>query len=206
MGANDLEASEPLIECHADLSGFFYETLKSALATRRVEAPVPTERYLVDLLADLGHDETVLARSLVALELASQELGHEERLEQLRCLGDRALSISGLFDAHLERQGVSRGYITEVGSRAYRCASQLASASSRGPSRARAPIFFDLGEHFVTYADVLDDVREATALGTRDDVLSLYERYTKTGSPALLSKLTERGVLAVLPEAHTLKA
>ena len=79
-----------------------------------------------------------------------------------------------------------------MGSRAYRCASQLA-ASARGPARARAPVFFDLGEHFVTYADVLDDVREATALGTRDDVLSLYERYTKTGSPALLSRLSERG-------------
>jgi hypothetical protein len=203
MGTND--ATEPRIECHSDLSAFFYETLRSALSSRRVEAPVPTERYLVDLLADLGHDETVLARSLVALELESQELAPDERLEQLRALGDRALSISGLFDAHLEHQGLSRGYVTEVGSRAYRCASQLA-ASARGPARARAPVFFDLGEHFVTYADVLDDVREATALGTRDDVLSLYERYTKTGSPALLSRLSERGVLTVLPEAHTLKA
>jgi hypothetical protein len=203
MGAKDPATGESCIECHTDLSAFFYETLRGALASRRVEAPVPTERYLVDLLADLGHDETVLAHSLVALELESQDLDHEGRLDLLRSLGDRALSISGLFDAHLEHHGLSRGYVTEVGSRAYRCASQLASASARGPSRARAPVFFDLGERFITYADVLDDVREATALGTRDDVLSLYERYTKTGSPALLSKLSERGVLAVLPETHT---
>jgi hypothetical protein len=202
MGTNHANSDDnaSLIECHTNLSGFFHETLRSALASRRVEAPVHTERYLVDLLSDLGHDETVLGRSLVELELDSQELEPEARLERMRTLGDQALSISGLFDAHLERHGLLRTYVFEVGQRAYRSASRLASASPRGPRRACAPVFFDLGAHFATYAEVLDDVREATALGTRDDVLSLYERYTKTGSPALLSKLTERGVLPVNSE------
>jgi hypothetical protein len=204
MGSNhdgaDVDAGESLIECHTDLSAFFHDTLRSALSSRRVEAPPPTERYLVDLLADLGHDETVLSQSLVALELESQELTRDARLEHLRALGDRALSISGLFDPHLERRGLSRAYVSELGSRAYRHASHLAGASPRGPMRACATVFFDLSAHFCTYANVLDDVREATALGTRDDVLSLYERYAKTGSPALLSKLFERGVLQVTAE------
>lgn len=202
MGANDTSSDGPfpLIEPCADLAGFFHETLRSALASRRVDAPVHTERYLVDLLADLGHDETVLARSLVELELDGQELGGEAKLERMRSLGDQALSISGLFDAHLERHGLSRSYVVAVGRRAYQRASHLASASRRGHHRACAPVFFDLGAHFATYADVLDDVREQTALGTRDDVLSLYERYTKTGSAQLLTKLTDRGVLPIAPE------
>jgi hypothetical protein len=206
MGANhEAPTNEPLIECHSDLSSFFHETLRSALVSRRIEPPERTERYLVDLLSDLGHDETVLSRSLVELELESHELDSEARIEHLRTLGDQALSISGLFEPHLERHGLTRSYVREVGSRAYHSASQLASAVGRC-GRATAAVFFDLGAHFGTYAEVLDDVREKTALGTRDDVLSLYERYEKTGSPALLQRLFKRGVLPMASELTALKA
>jgi hypothetical protein len=205
MGAKDLapNANEPLIECHSDLSSFFHDTLRSALASRRIDAPARTERYLVGLLAELGHDETVLNKSLVELELESHELEAEARLEHLRTLGDHALSISGLFEAHLEHHGLSRRYVSEMGSRAYHTACQLATACAQGGAAA---VFYDLGERFRTYADVLDDVREKTALGTRDDVLSLYERYERTGSPALLNRLSARGVLLLSSERDALKA
>jgi hypothetical protein len=58
-------------------------------------------------------------------------------------------------------------------------------------------VFQDLGAHFRTYAEVLEDVREATALGTPDDVLSLYERFQKTRSPAVAERLAAHGVLSV---------
>jgi hypothetical protein len=208
MGAKDQApaTNETLIECHADLSTFFHETLRSALESRRVDVPARTERYLVGLLAELGHDETVLSRSLVELELESHELAWAERLERLRTLGDQALSISGLFEAHLEHHGLSRAYVSEVGSRAYYSASQIATACGQHTQRSTAAVYYDLGERFCTYAEVLDDVREKTALGTRDDVLSLYERYEKTGSPALLNRLVERGVLPLNGERCGLKA
>ena len=205
MGAKEENPSahEALIECHHDLSSFFHDTLRSALASRRIDAPPPTERYLVGLLAELGHDETVLNKSLVELELESHELEAEARLEHLRTLGDHALSISGLFEAHLEHHGLTRRYVSEVGSRAYHTACQLATACAQSSAAA---VFYDLGERFRTYAEVLDDVREKTALGTRDDVLSLYERYEKTGSPALLNRLSARGVLLLGVSRSSLKA
>jgi hypothetical protein len=205
MGAREPAPNEnqALIECHTDLAAFFHETLRSAFASRRIEAPVRTERYLVGLLAELGHDETMLNKSLVELELESHELDAEARLSHLRTLGDHALSISGLFEPHLERHGLTRRYVSEVGSRAYHSACQLATA---GAQSAVAAVFYDLGERFRTYAEVLDDVREKTALGTPDDVLSLYERYEKTGSPALLNRLSARGVLLLASEQGALKA
>jgi hypothetical protein len=187
----------PIIECHTDLRAFFHETLTRALASRKVEAPPTTEYYLVSLLAVLGHDTAPLARSFVELEIANQteeaDAAGSSRVQRFQAVGDQALSVSGLFDAHLERHGISRTYVADLGARAYRTAAQLA-ASSRRP---QAQVFFDLGEHFGTYAAVLDQVRENTALGTPDDVLSLYERYQRTHSPLLLERLMTHGVFDV---------
>lgn len=190
----DSESPNPRIECHTDLSAFFYETLNKALTTRRVEAPQHTESYLVRLLADLAHSERALSQSLVQLRCDAELGPPDERLDKLQALGDGALSASSLFEAHLERKGVSRSYVEDMGKSAYRCASYLASASQRQKDRQRAQVFFDLGERFATYASVLEDVREATALGGGADLLSLFERYQKTQSPALLERMVAHGV------------
>lgn len=176
------------IECHVDLKAFFHETLSHALSQRKVEVPEPTEFYLVGLLATLRD----VSRSLVELSFA-QEGDDCSRLTRLRSVGDQALSVSGLFDAQLERRGISRSYLSDLGSRAYRGASVLA----RKSRDARAEVFEDLGSHFTTYAELLEDVREATALGTPDDVLALYERFQKTRSPALAERLLGHGVLPI---------
>ncbi len=149
------------------------------------------------LLAQLSHDTAPLSSSLVELSLEAQVAERRARLAKLRVLGDHALSYSGLFDAHRERLGIARSYLLEVGSRAYRSASQLACTSARAVERDQASVFDELGSRFDVFSEVLDDVREATALGTRDDVLSLYERFVKTGSPVLQQKLKEHGVLSI---------
>ena len=185
------------IECHADLSAFCHEALTRALSSRKVEAPESTAFYLVGLLATLGHDTAAFSRSLVELSFDLAATSRAERLARLRSVGDQALSVSGLFDAHLEHRGISRTYLADLGSRAYRTACQLASNSTQRGERTRAEVFFDLGEHFGTYAAVLEDVRETTVLGTPDDVLALYERFQKTRSPALAERLLARGVVPI---------
>jgi hypothetical protein len=185
------------IECHTSLSAYFHETLVRAFAVKGIEAPPPTEFYLVGLLEGLGHDTAPLSRTLVELSIEVENASRGEKLTRLRSVGDQALSVSGLFDVHLERRGISRSYVVDVGSRAYRSASQLASASSQSSERARASVFFDLSARFQTYAEVLEGVRESTALGTPDDVLSLYERFCKTRSPALAERLIAHGVVSV---------
>jgi hypothetical protein len=179
------------------LKAYFHETLTHVLATRKVEAPTGTEFYLVGLLSALGHDAVALSRSLVELSFDVERAQHGERLERLRNVGDQALSVSGLFDAHLERRGISRSYVADLGSRAYRTAGQLAGSSRERAERARAEVFLDLGTHFRTYSEVLEDVREATVLGTPDDVLALYERFCRTRSPVLAERLMAHGVVSV---------
>lgn len=201
MGLNShasREDQEPqAITTCADVSDFFREALCRALSTRGVTPAPLTEHYLVVLLAQLSHDTAPLTASLVELSLSAQIAERGARLEKLRTLGDHALSYSGLFDAHRERHGVARSYVFDVGSRAYRSASQLAGTSGRAVERDQARVWDELGARFDVFAEVLDDVRESTALGTRGDVLSLYERFVKTGSPVLRQKLQEHGVLSI---------
>jgi hypothetical protein len=184
------------IESSTDLASFFHENVARALAVRQLEPPEPTTEYLVRLLADLGHDQGALSSSWVELELEAQAERGSTRLEKLRLLGDRALSYAGLFDAHRERCGLSAAYVESVGQRAYHGAFVVARCIS-GRAMQRAHVFHELSENFRTYRDVLDDVREATSLGTADDVLSLYERFVKTKSPMLRSRLAARGVFAL---------
>jgi hypothetical protein len=183
------------IECHVDLKAFFHETLTQALSQRKVEVPEPTEFYLVGLLATLGHES--VSRSLVELSFDVAQGDDEVRLAKLRNVGDQALSVSGLFDAQLERRGISRSYLRDLGSRAYRSAGALARRSRARGERERAEVFTDLGTHFRVYAELLEDVRESTALGTPDDVLALYERFQKTRSPAVAERLLGHGVVPI---------
>jgi len=184
-----------VIECHVDLKAFFRETLTRATCSRKLAVPELTEFYLVGLLSALGHDVEGVSRSLVELSFDVNDEREADRLTRLRSVGDQALSVAGLFDAQLERRGISRTYLGELGARAYRGAGALAERSRDLCQRARAAVFLDLGAHFGLYAELLEDVREATVLGTPDDVLALYERFQKTRSPAIAERLLGHGVL-----------
>lgn len=184
------------IECHADLRAFFHGTLTRALSARRICAPPFTEAYLVAMLSALGAGVTPNV-SLAELRIEAEAAPRTQRLDKLRALGDIALSRLGLFEAKLGRIGVSKSYVAELGTQAYLAASQLASASGVRGDRARAAVFYDLGERFTVYTDVLEDVRESTSLSGGDDLLALYERYTRTGSPSVFAKLAARGVVCV---------
>jgi hypothetical protein len=192
----ETEQVEPHIECHSDLRVFFHDKLTRAFAARHITAPPFTEAYLVALLAALG-PSVVPQTSLTELRIEAESAPLPERLDKLRAVGDLALSRTGLFAAKLGRIGVSKDYVSDLGTQAYRAASQLASVSPRNTDRTRAAVFFDLGDRFGTYTDVLEDVREATHLGEPDDLLALYERYARTGSSAVLAKLGARGVVCI---------
>ena len=65
---------------------------------------------------------------------------------------------------------------------------------SRREADAFGDVFAELARKFVLYTDVLADVSERTAVGSRADVLRLYEKWLRTGSPRDGQRLAERGV------------
>lgn len=184
-----------MIETFADLRFWFRERLEAAFEQHRLEAGEGTRAYLVELLSALGtgRRETPGQRPL-ALQLAdARDAGDgRERLRIYRALGDEALWLSGFCADHLERRGLSPDYVHTMGGGAYESAGVLAmQTASEAP---RIVVYRELARKFVPFARVLDDVRESTVLRTPQDIVKLYDKWRRTGSPRLAKRLSDEGV------------
>ena len=79
-------------------------------------------------------------------------------------------------------------YYVTIGGYAY-------NALSRVESDTFSTVFAELGEKFVAFVDVLAEVSERTSCVSNADLLRLYEKWLKTGSPRSGQLLVERGVV-----------
>ncbi|MCC6874348.1 MAG: hypothetical protein IT378_08615 [Sandaracinaceae bacterium] len=174
------------IETSSDLREYFRERLGAALVRHGVPASEGARFYLVELLASFALDPgRVQVGEPFALQLAeAAETSGPERARRLKALGDGALYVCGFFADHLERRGVSRSYVASLGGRAYMLVAHLPGGQ----------VYAELADGFLGYASAFDDVREETALRTPQDLVRLYERWRRTGSPRLAERLREEGV------------
>ena len=154
------------------------------------------EVYLVTMLVEnavspVGFEQ---ASEPFALRLArAMNDPRGDRFTQLRTLGDELLFLSGFFEEHLTRRGLTASYITGVGQMAYGGA-----ASALGVGQAAAVSLFDELAHKFPLCvrvlrDVADSLRARSATSGRG-VLELYQRWAKTGSPVLARSLAQHGV------------
>jgi hypothetical protein len=168
---------------------YFKELVEGALARQRIAAGELTSFYVVNLLTGFLRrpaegDETAFAFRLAeALEAA----GARQRAT-LKQIGDESLFISGFFADSLPRKLVDVDYYVSIGGAAY-------TALSRYETDAFSPVFAELADNFVRFVDVLTDVSERASLSSNADLLRLYERWLKTGSPRSAQLLAERGVV-----------
>lgn len=183
-----------MIETFVDLREWFRERLDAALAARSVDAAGDTRAYLVELLSAVGvRAERAVSERPLALQLAeARDAPGHERLARYRAIGDEALCLSGLFSDHLERRGVSESYVASMGSGAYRTVRALAMRDAVEAARVEA--YDELALRFRSFSEVLDEVRESTALRTPQDIVRLYDKWRRTGSPRIAERLGEEGV------------
>jgi hypothetical protein len=179
----------------ADVRGFFVEHVAAAMRDLRVEAATETQGYLVDLLSNFAVSQQLhaLTQPLATLLQRALEASGPERFSRMRELGDVALFICGFFPDSFDRRGLSRGYVVSMGGRAYLVLGRAEVQATRDQP-GRAEVFVELGGRFHDMACVLDEVRERTAMCTEGEIVRLYERWTRSGSPALAHRLQRRGV------------
>jgi hypothetical protein len=84
-----------------------------------------------------------------------------------------------------------------MGGGAYENAGVLAIHSASEASRIA--VYRELARKFVPFAQVLDELRETTALKTPQDIVKLYDKWRRTRSPRLAERLSAEGVHPVLP-------
>ena len=168
---------------------YFKELVEGALAHQRIAAGELTSFYVVNLLTGFlqrpaEEDETPLAFRLAeALDAA----GMRQRAN-LKQIGDLSLFTSGFFADSLRRKLVDVDYYVSIGGTAY-------TALSRNETDTFSPVFAELADNFIRFVDVLSEVSERASLCSNGDLLRLYERWLRTGSPRSGQRLAERGVV-----------
>lgn len=171
---------------------YFRELVESALHRQHVQATDLTEYYLVNLLCRYvrldGSEAGESAQPLAIRLVRALESGGSEQRERLRRLADFSLFMSGFFSDSFARRVVDVDYYKSMGEYAY-------ASLSRREDDDFADVFAELARKFVGFMDVLADVSERTTLKSSHDVLRLYEKWLRTGSPRDGQRLVERGIL-----------
>lgn len=186
------------IEPAHDVRQYFGGQVSQALQSLGVEAVRHTEFYLVELLCGFARSSgaELLASPIGTLARQADEASGSERLVAVRRLADVALFASGFFPESFDRRGLSERYVVRIGGRAYLW---LGEAAQEGGKASSARVFAELAGGFRTFARVLDEVREHTSLCTEGPILHLYERWCRSGSPALGRRLHALGASPATP-------
>lgn len=154
----------------------------------RVRAPEPDA---------CGEPEATLTEALFAARSAEGP----ERIARLRQLGDRTLFVAGFFGDSLNRSVVDIDYYGDVGRAAY--ANLADSLARQVGEKAWTGLYSELSRRFDEFVDVLAEVGDRTRARGCEDLLRLYERYLRTGSPRDRGRLLRRG--QVPPDRRTLQ-
>ena len=170
-------------------SEYFKELVEGAIAHQRIAAGELTSFYVVNLLTGFLQRPAEEGETPLAFRLAEalDAAGMRQR-SSLKQIGDISLFVSGFFADSLPRKLVDVDYYVSIGGTAY-------TALSRYETDTFSPVFAELAENFVRFVDVLSEVSERASCGSNADLLRLYERWLKTGSPRSGQLLAERGVV-----------
>ncbi len=173
---------------------YFKDLVETALLRQQLRANDLTSYYLVDLLCRFVRPDRRISFSDDSNEPLALRLGRalgSDGLEQrarLRNLGDFSLFMSGFFPDSFHRKVVDVDYYVSMGAYAY-------GSLSRRDADAFGEVFAELARKFVAYMDVLSDVSEQSGIRSSMDVLRLYEKWLRTGSPRDGQRLIDRGIL-----------
>lgn len=183
--------SETLVHSESPVE-YFRGLVESAIHRQRITVCELTSFYVVNLLAAcIQADRAADTEALGVMFVKALQSGGPTQRDALRRVGDTSLLISGFFPDSVARRLVDVDYYVDLGERAY---GSLASRSNE----TFGEVFDELSEKFGAMVEVLNDVSEQSAIGSKNqDLLRLYENWLRTGSRRSGERLTRRGILPV---------
>jgi hypothetical protein len=206
MGRNDQGASSSLVLSSRD---YFDQIVSDAFERRKLKTLHFTKTYLVDLLESYISTENFfddrdtsgrrVRETLAETFLKAQSSDTLVKIELLKKLGDRSLYISGFFGDSLQRKLVDIDYYADMGCAAY---SSLAECV-REDTVAR--VYREFAQRFLQFVDVLTDISSQAHVFNEENIMRLYELYSKTGSEVARERLIEKGLIAVPVENLPIK-
>ena len=119
------------------------------------------------------------------------EAPQEEQIKIFKILGDTSLYISGYFEDFFNRKTYDIQYYIDLGSNAYRSVSDL---TRSGNSSKNPDTFVTLSDLFPKLVEIVASVADSTKQSENQNILSMYDRWTKTKSERIRKKLEEIGI------------
>jgi hypothetical protein len=197
------------IDVCRDLREFFGEVVECVQKSEHYDATCAAQMYVVALLADHAAcgpaGSETLSQPLTSLLDQAMRAGGRERFERLRTIGDGVLYVTGFFSDYLENRGLEVEYYSSFGAQAYDVAGRMLEPAGLGrpgvgpcDGVGTATVLSELARKFRMFVALIHDVADALyASSARSDqaTLQVYERWRRTGSPALAHALAERGLM-----------
>jgi hypothetical protein len=180
---------------------YFREALGAAMKKTAVHITDEVQAYVVNLLAEFARAENVYAGTdrgerpvLADLLNRAQEAEQAEAVRIYKHMGDSTLYLTGFFTESVERELVSRDYYVSMGGTAYASVAGL----MRPTAASSSALFAELSDRFPELVDLLCAMSlhgERNAPVADVSVLSLVERYRRTGNREILDALARQGVV-----------
>ncbi|MGE3760467.1 MAG: hypothetical protein AB7H97_22065, partial [Pseudobdellovibrionaceae bacterium] len=179
---------------------YFATAVREALQSRRVETYPQVESYIVELLKhymltqnlyEQNSDGTNKIETLAEMFLRASNSETNAKVELLKRLADMSLYVSGFFGDSLARKLVDIDYYADIGGSAY------VNLASSVREDLFSQVYLDIGSRFLVYVDVLAYISEKSFIESDQSILSLYDRYIRTGSELAREKLVEKGVVTL---------
>jgi hypothetical protein len=187
---------------------FFFGLVQDAIRHQQVRVLPETEFYLVKLLKRFIQSENLFVKNSNG-ELQDQPLSFlfKEALEApsptnqknlFQNVGDISLYKVGFFQESLSRAAIPVDYYIGMGGTAYY------NAAERSEEKHYQSLFQELSQKFESCVDILFEVSEKTTITkTEQDLLRLYEMWSRTGSERAARALLRAGI--ALPTAKEKK-
>lgn len=183
----------------------FSEVVKEACEQRQIKTQPAIEVYLVQLLRfyldsrnfhrPIQEDgQQKPPETFAEMYLQAMNSDTVKKKELMRVVADRSLYLTGFFAESLQRKIVDVDYYVEIGSAAYSSLHALTKEDSL------AFVYKTFSKRFVDFVEVLNYISEKSLIQADQNVLTLYDRYLRTGSEMAREKLNELGVVTLPKE------
>jgi hypothetical protein len=186
-----------MLKLSTSIAEFFQDRISEAIRNQGVDTSTPTECYLVSVLSDFTtsppDDEPL------ALKMARAVQSPDERVRQLKDLGDTSLYVSGFFQDSVHRRQVDLDYYIQMGGAAYNELARYFRGNVH--SAVFAEVYDELACKFPRFVDVFAEVSEQNS-DSNADLVQLYERWLRTGSEWMARRLRSKGVLPPSGDLH----
>jgi hypothetical protein len=183
----------------------FSEVVKEACEQRQIKTQPVVEVYLVQLLRfyldsknfhrplqEDGKEKPV--ETFAEMYLQAMNADSIKKKEMMRAVADRSLYLTGFFADSLQRKIVDIDYYVDIGSAAY---SNLYAWTKED---SLSHVYETFSKRFTDFVEVLNYISEKSLIQSDQNVLTLYDRYLRTGSEMAREKLTELGVVTLTKE------